>query len=147
MATTIADSLVERELLCELLGAMASVLERNISVEFARDFKARAMSNTDALAQLVARQLPWLPREFTEFFAEGALTLTAGMYPFSVPDRAGPGCHVRDGLSRCGPAVQRWATRRADDVVDWSGGANRSVTTGALTEDEFEAEKRRILDS
>ena len=38
-----------------------------------------------AVAQLVARHLPWLPREFTEFFAEGALTLTAGMYPFSVP--------------------------------------------------------------
>ena len=78
---------------CELLGAMASVLERNISVEFARDFKARAMSNTDALAHLIARQLPWLPSEFTEFFAEGALTLTAGMYPFSVPpSRSGLRC-------------------------------------------------------
>ncbi len=43
------------------------------------------MAKIDALAQLVARHLPWLPAEFIVFFAEGALTLTAGMYPFSVP--------------------------------------------------------------
>jgi AcrR family transcriptional regulator len=85
VATTIADSLANQGLFCELLGAMAGVLERNISAEFARDFKVRAMQNTDALSHLVAHHLPWLPREFTDFFAEGALTLTAGMYPFSVP--------------------------------------------------------------
>ena len=85
VARTIADSLVERQLFCELLASMAGVLERNISANFAKDFKARAMANTEALSQLVARQLPWLPSEFTAFFAEGALTLTAGMYPFSVP--------------------------------------------------------------
>ena len=85
VAGAVADSLVDRQLLCELLGSMAGVLERNISLDFARDFKARAMGRIAELAQLVAGQLPWLPREFTEFFAEGALTLAAGMYPFSVP--------------------------------------------------------------
>jgi AcrR family transcriptional regulator len=85
VATAMAASLVEAELLCELLASMAVVLERNISGEFARDFKARATANTVAVAQLVAGHLPWLPREFTEFFAEAALMLTAGMYPFSVP--------------------------------------------------------------
>ena len=85
VATVIANTLVERPLLCELVGSMAGELERNISYEFARDFKARAMGKINALAQLVARHLPWLPPEFTVFFAEGALTLTAGMYPFSVP--------------------------------------------------------------
>jgi AcrR family transcriptional regulator len=85
VATVIADSLTERKLLCELFGSMAGVLERNISLDFARDFKARAMAKIGALAQLVARHLPWLPPEFTAFFAEAALTLTAGMYPFSVP--------------------------------------------------------------
>jgi AcrR family transcriptional regulator len=85
VATTMADSLVHAELLCELIASMAVVLERNISGEFARDFKARATANIGAAAQLIARHLPWLPSEFIEFFAEGALTLTAGMYPFSVP--------------------------------------------------------------
>jgi AcrR family transcriptional regulator len=85
VATAVADSLVDRQLLCELIGSMAGVLERNISFDFARDFKARALERIAELAQLVARQLPWLSREFTEFFAEAALTLAAGMYPFSVP--------------------------------------------------------------
>ena len=43
VATVIADSVLTRPLLGELLGSMAAVLERNISHEFARDFKARAM--------------------------------------------------------------------------------------------------------
>jgi AcrR family transcriptional regulator len=85
VAAAVADSLTERQLLCELVGSMAGVLERNISFAFAHDFKARAMARIAELAQLVASQLPWLPREFAEFFAEGALTLAAGMYPFSVP--------------------------------------------------------------
>lgn len=85
VATAVADSLVERQLLCELIGSMAGVLERNISFDFARDFKARALARIAQLAELVAHQLPWLPGEFTAFFAEGALTLAAGMYPFSVP--------------------------------------------------------------
>ena len=71
VARTIADSLVERQLFCELLGSMAGVLERNISASFARDFKARAMANTQALSQLVARQLPWLPSEFTDVLRRG----------------------------------------------------------------------------
>lgn len=82
---TIADCLADHRLLCELLGSMAGVLERNITTAFARDFKSRAVANTDALSRLVGRQLPWLAGEFTAIFAEGALTLTAGMYPFSVP--------------------------------------------------------------
>jgi AcrR family transcriptional regulator len=85
VATVIADSVAARPLLGELLGSMASVLERNISHDFARDFKARAMSRIAALAELVGRHLPWLPGEFIAFFAEGSLMLTAGAYPFSVP--------------------------------------------------------------
>jgi AcrR family transcriptional regulator len=85
VATAVADSLAQRQLLCELIGSMAGVLERNISFDFARDFKARALARIAQLAELVAHQLPWLPSEFTAFFAEGALTLAAGMYPFSVP--------------------------------------------------------------
>jgi AcrR family transcriptional regulator len=85
VATTIADSLAGQRLLCELLGVTAGVLERNISVDFARDFKARAHANTVAFSRLVACHLPWLAAEVVELFAEIALTLTAGMYPFSMP--------------------------------------------------------------
>ena len=109
IATTIAETLAARRLMCELLGAMAGVLERNISVEFARDFKLRAMANITALSELVGAQLPWLPAEFTGFIGEAILTLAAGMYPFSVPTEAvrqameeldfpDPGCRFREGL-------------------------------------------------
>jgi AcrR family transcriptional regulator len=109
IADTIAVTLADRPLMCELLGAMAGVLERNISVEFARDFKVRAMQNIAALSGLVGRQLPWLPAEFVGFIGEGILTLAAGMYPFSVPtepvrqamaelDFPDPHCRFLDGL-------------------------------------------------
>ena len=52
VATVIANTLVERPLLCELVGSMAGELERNISYEFARDFKARAMGKIDALGSI-----------------------------------------------------------------------------------------------
>ncbi|AKK28471.1 TetR/AcrR family transcriptional regulator [Mycobacterium sp. EPa45] len=84
-AGIVADTLVERRLLCELLGAMAGVLERNISETYARDFKVRAMQSIAAVSDLAGRQLPWLPAEFVAFFGEGALSLVAGMYPFSIP--------------------------------------------------------------
>jgi AcrR family transcriptional regulator len=109
IAGIIAETLAERRLMCELLGAMAGVLERNISLPFARDFKVRAMGNIAALSGLVGRQLPWLPTEFIEFIGEGILTLVAGMYPFSVPtepvrqamaelDFPDPHCRFLDGL-------------------------------------------------
>ena len=79
VATTVADSLVAEPLLCELIGSMAGVLERNISGEFAKDFKARATERTLALSALVARHLPWLPQGFADLFAEGALM------PFAHP--------------------------------------------------------------
>lgn len=120
VATVIADSLVERPLLCELIGSMASVLERNISREFARDFKARAMAKIGALAQLVARHLPWLPAEFTAFFAEGALTLTAGMYPFSVPTEAVRAAIAEIGLPDPG---ERFGEGLRAGLVTWLIGA------------------------
>jgi AcrR family transcriptional regulator len=120
LATTMAASLVEAELLCELLASMAVVLERNISGEFARDFKVRAMANVAAVGQLVARQLPWLPREFMEFFADGALTLTAGMYPFSVPTEP-----VRAVIAELGFAEprERFSDGLRTGLVTWLIGA------------------------
>ena len=120
VATAMAASLVEAALLCELLASMAVVLERNISGEFARDFKARATANTAAVAQLVARHLPWLPREFTEFFGEAALMLTAGMYPFSVPTEP-----VRAAMAEMGfpDPGERFGDGLRTGLVTWLIGA------------------------
>ena len=126
VATAVAVSLAERQLLCELIGSMAGVLERNISFDFAQDFKARAMGRISELAQLVARQLPWLPVEFTEFFAEGALTLAAGMYPFSVPTEP-----VRAAIAHLGfpDPGERFCDGLRIGLVTWLIGA--AAQTGA----------------
>ncbi|QYL15169.1 TetR/AcrR family transcriptional regulator [Mycolicibacterium pallens] len=96
-AGVVTDTLVERRLMCELLGAMAGVLERNISGQFARDFKVRVMQSIATVSELAARQLPWLPDEFAAFFGEGTLSLVAGMFPFSVPTES-----MRDVISELG---------------------------------------------
>lgn len=129
VATLIAETLVKRHLLCDLMSAMAGVLERNISVQFARDFKARSAENLDALADLIARQLPWIDPAFTALFAEGALALTAGMYPFSNPTAA-----VAQALSEIGQADprERFTSGLRENLSSWLIGFSvRSETTRA----------------
>lgn len=116
VATAIADALADEPLLCELLGAMAGVLERNISADCARDFKARAIGNIGALAELVARQAPWLTPDGVALFAEGAFMLAAGMYPFSIP--TGP---VRQAMTEMGMPEphQRFVDGLREGLVSW----------------------------
>jgi AcrR family transcriptional regulator len=115
VATAIADTLADQPLLCELVGAMA-VLERNISTECARDFKARATATIQSLADLVARHLPWLAPDRIALFAEGALMLAAGMYPFSLPTE-----QVRLAMSEMGlpEPRQRFTDGLREGLVSW----------------------------
>jgi AcrR family transcriptional regulator len=120
VATAIADSLTDRTLICELLASMAGVLERNISFDFARGFKARAMARIAELAHLVATQLPWLPQQFTAFFAEGTLTLVAGMYPFSTPTESVHAAIAELGFPDPG---QRFCDGLRTGLITWLIGA------------------------
>lgn len=120
-AGVVTETLVERRLMCELLGAMAGVLERNISGEFARDFKVRVMQSIATVSELAARQLPWLPDEFVAFFGEGTLSLVAGMFPFSVPTES-----MRDVISELGfpdPHTRFVEGLRTGGLVTWLIGA------------------------
>ena len=120
VATAIADTLADAPLLCELLAAMAGVLERNISADCARDFKARAVGNIEALARLVARHLPRLAPDGVALFAEGALMLAAGMYPFSIPTEP-----VRQAMTEMGMSDprQRFTDGLREGLVSWLVGA------------------------
>jgi AcrR family transcriptional regulator len=120
VATAIADTLADEPLLCELLGAMAGVLERNISADCARDFKARAVGNIEALARLVTRHLPWLSADGVALFAEGTFMLAAGMYPFSIPIEP-----VRQAMSEMGMPEprQRFVDGLREGLVSWLVGA------------------------
>jgi AcrR family transcriptional regulator len=85
LAGVLVDSLLARRLLCELISAMGSVLERNISLDFARTFKRRAAANTQRLADLVSSQIPELSAAGAAHFAGGVFVLVAGMWPYANP--------------------------------------------------------------
>jgi AcrR family transcriptional regulator len=85
VATAIADTLAARPLLCELISVMAGVLERNIQIDFTRDFKRRAAENTDRLATLVQNALPGLPSVSSQQFAGAVFVITAGLWPYAHP--------------------------------------------------------------
>ncbi|MEV6878612.1 TetR family transcriptional regulator [Amycolatopsis sp. NPDC051128] len=85
VARTIATSLAEQRLLCELISSMAPVLERNISLDFARGFKRRAVANTERLGALVGVRIPELSPDAARHFALGVVVLVSGSWPYANP--------------------------------------------------------------
>jgi AcrR family transcriptional regulator len=88
LARTIAASVVRRPLLCELIAAMAGVLERNIGLDTARTFKKRALANTARLAELVGQRVAVLPPEASMHFAGATFVMVAGLWPYATPTEA-----------------------------------------------------------
>ncbi|WP_052847711.1 TetR/AcrR family transcriptional regulator [Streptomyces avicenniae] len=87
-AGRVAASLVARPELCELISGMAGVLERNISVDFARHFKQRAAAHTERLARLVRREVPVLDDAGAAHFAGAVFVVVAGLWPYARPTEA-----------------------------------------------------------
>jgi len=73
----VAGSLAARPVLCDLLGAQAAVLERNVSVAVAARFKRAAIDNLAALGERIAAAVPELGAGPAERVA-GATVLVAG---------------------------------------------------------------------
>jgi AcrR family transcriptional regulator len=85
VATAIATSLVAEPLLCDLFSAMGGVLERNISLDMARDIKGRFHANTGRLADLVRAAVPELDEAAARHFAGAVVVIVAGLAPFATP--------------------------------------------------------------
>jgi AcrR family transcriptional regulator len=85
VATAIATSLVEEPLLCDLFSAMAAVLERNISLDMARDIKSRFAANTGRLGDLVRAAVPVLDETAATHFAGAVVVIVAGLAPYGTP--------------------------------------------------------------
>ncbi|MCP3803809.1 TetR family transcriptional regulator [Allokutzneria sp. A3M-2-11 16] len=88
VATAVALSLARHALLCELISSMAGVLERNITVEYARVFKRNASRNADRLAAMVRRHFPALGETGTAHFAGAVFVIVAGLWPYARPTEA-----------------------------------------------------------
>lgn len=85
VATAIATSLGDHPRLCDLLAASSAVLERNIPVETAREFKTRALSHLERLASFVQAVVPELDPDRAGRLAGTVWALVAGAWPMSNP--------------------------------------------------------------
>jgi AcrR family transcriptional regulator len=77
VADLLARTLTERPVLCDLFGAQAAVLERNVSPAVAARFKRCTLANVTAAAQLVRGVVPEVGEEGAVKFA-GMTAFTAG---------------------------------------------------------------------
>lgn len=85
LASTIAHTLAERPLFCDLISEMASVLERNVSIATVQAFKAESLAKVDALGAVVAERLRHINGSQGREIIAAALIITAGLWPIANP--------------------------------------------------------------
>ncbi|MEU4098678.1 TetR family transcriptional regulator [Streptomyces sp. NPDC026673] len=88
VTNALARSLARRPLLCDLLSALGSELERNISAESAREFKLAHGRLLGALADLVRRHITALTQTDARELVSLTVVCTAGLWPFAHPSEA-----------------------------------------------------------
>lgn len=85
VAGVIAETLGERPLFCDLASEMSAVLERNVSADTARKFKAAALDQVDGLGESVHDRLPELTAAQAREAVAAALIMTQGLWPVANP--------------------------------------------------------------
>jgi AcrR family transcriptional regulator len=85
LAATIARTLAERPLFCDLISEMSAVLERNVSVAAVQAFKSQSLDLVDDLGAVVAERMPDLDAPHAREAIAAALIITAGLWPIANP--------------------------------------------------------------
>ena len=88
LATAIAQSLAERPVLCDLMGAQAGVLEHNVSVETVTEYKLAALADAEVFVGLVRSALPELSEDDAWRYTVGAWVLTSALWAHARPAAA-----------------------------------------------------------
>jgi hypothetical protein len=88
LADAIVATLVSRPMLCALTSAQAAVLEHNISVAVAAEFKRGAIANYGVLIRHVTGRVPELGEEGAAAFLAAAVMLTGVIWAHSHPSAA-----------------------------------------------------------
>ncbi|MCK1816891.1 TetR family transcriptional regulator [Streptomyces sp. XM4011] len=86
-AATVARSLAERQVLCDLLSAQASVLEHNVSPEVAARSKQAAVANVVGIAALARQHIPELGDDAPQLTAAMIMAIGA-VWTHARPSRA-----------------------------------------------------------
>jgi len=85
VAAQTAKSVAQRPVLCDLLSAQSSVLERNISTESVVSFKRAARADLETFANLVFGCVPELCEEGARTFAVYAASAVGALWTASNP--------------------------------------------------------------
>ncbi len=113
---TITGSLLARPLLCELLSGIATILERNIPLDFTRDFKRRSWAHRERLGELVRAEFPSLRRDDAWDFAGSVVFALAGLWPYTRPNEVVMTVMREAGMppasESVGPALRAMLTRQ-----------------------------------
>ncbi|WP_328859595.1 TetR/AcrR family transcriptional regulator [Streptomyces sp. NBC_00306] len=88
IAAVVASALAERPVLCDLIGAQAAVLERNVSPQVAAEYKRSAIAGAMAMAELVRTHLPELGEHDALRFTGGMIMVTGAVWTHAHPSAA-----------------------------------------------------------
>ncbi|SDK54537.1 transcriptional regulator, TetR family [Lentzea albidocapillata subsp. violacea] len=88
LAELLATSLARRPVLCDLISAQATVLERNISAETALRHKRAVHECLKTLVQFTGRHLPELGDENAGALMRTVMLITVAAWPSSRPPQA-----------------------------------------------------------
>jgi AcrR family transcriptional regulator len=88
LAAVTAASLAARPVLCELVGAQAAVLERNVSPDVAARYKRASLAAITALSVLMLRCIPELGAQDTVKLAGATMMMTGALWPHAEPSAA-----------------------------------------------------------
>ena len=75
-------------MLCDLIGAQAAVLERNVSPQVAAEYKRSAIAGAMAMAELVRTHLPELGEHDALRFTGGMIMVTGAVWTHAHPSAA-----------------------------------------------------------
>jgi AcrR family transcriptional regulator len=88
LAAAIAASLAVRPTLCDLVGAQAAVLERNVSPDVAARYKRASLAGITALGALILRCVPELGEQDAVKLAGVTILTTGALWPHTQPSAA-----------------------------------------------------------
>jgi AcrR family transcriptional regulator len=85
VAATIAGTIAERPLFCDLIAEMSAVLERNVSADTVQAFRSQSLDMVDDLGGVVAERMPDLDGPYGRETIAATLIITAGLWPIANP--------------------------------------------------------------
>ena len=85
VATIVSRTIAARPVTCQLIAAVASVLEHNLSADAVLRFKTRVLELSIRIRNALHAALPQLPHAHTEALLRYLHALVAGLWPMANP--------------------------------------------------------------